>query len=252
RSKGFAMNLLINRNSKIAWQSAALAALLIVSLCSLVTLADMLIIDNPDDAIFVLMPATAVALLCSALITGAALFSWWHRHLWLLVGSLSAVCVGLTLSINGSLTLFNNVGLLQVGYWFVLLLSWVLWFWPKHGRKAMVTLNTALLLFSLFLILSGIAQSGIQLSNSPITSLNSAIFYSLCALSNIAFSLSYPKKLHIELRSLGLILSIFIALAVTLIWFNNTQRMQQLVNAESALVSERLQQNVDDLLLTQQ
>lgn len=246
------MGWLINRNSKIAWQSSSLAALLIVSLCCLVTLADMLFVDDADDAIFVLMPATALVLLCSALITAAALFSWWHCHLWLLVGTVTAVCIGLMFGSNGSFAMFNDIGLVQAVCWFVLLLSWVLWFWPKYGRIAMITLNNALLLFSLSLVLLGMSDSHIQLSHSPLTSLNSAIFYSLCALANIAFCLSHPKRLHIELRSLGLILSIFIASAVTLIWFNNTHRIQQQVNTESALLSVRLQQNIDDLLVTQQ
>lgn len=246
------MSWLMNRHSKVAWQCTTLAAVVIVFLCCFVTLADMLFVNDADDSIFVLLPATAIVLLCSALVTAAVLFSWSPRRLWFPALVLPTLCVGLFINDSTSVRLIDGIDRVQGAAWSLLLLSWLVWLLPRVGKPLMLLLNLVLFLCSLWLVLVGGAVTNSLLSSSPLTTLNSAILFSLNALANIALNLSYPKKLHIELRSLGFALSVFIACAVTLIWFNNTHRMQQQVQNSAETLSGKLQQSVSDLVQTQQ
>jgi hypothetical protein len=246
------MGWLINRNSNMAWQSIALSAVVIVLLCSLVSLSDAILLDNSESAIFVLMPVQAFMLACSALITGSALFSEWRWHRWLVTGSAGALCTTILLGAGNFVSGLSDVSLVQLACWLALLMGWLLWFWSGHGKSAILLINGVLLLFSLYLVFSGGAAGALQLNASPVSSLNCAIFISLCALANIGFSLTHPQKLHVQPASLGLLLSLFIACGVTLIWFSNTKKMQHHVSAEALYVTQRIQRNLDNLVQAQQ
>ena len=243
------MRWLTTRNSKVAWQSLSLAALSIVFLCSLVTLLDMLLVNNADDQIFVLMPVTAVMLLVSSFITATALFSRWQAYASWLVLVLATLLLGLLLSKIGALGLFSDVSWLQFSCWLALLLGWVCWRLSDSGKAMLLLINIALLAVSLGFVFAGKA---ISLTNSPLTTLNTAMLVSLNAIANIAFGLAYPKSMRLRLSSLGFVLSVFIAFAVTLIWFSNTHRMQQQVNLDAEHIAKRLQRQVDELVQEQQ
>lgn len=244
------MNWLFGRSSKVFWQSAALAAVLVVLFSSLATLLDMLIVQNTDDSLFVLIPVTAVLLICSVLLTVTAVAGYWKSHLWLLVSTLTIFSVGLMLTATGSISVFSDFTMLQSALWLIVLCSWVFRYWAKHGKSCMLLFNAFITLVSFWALF--ISSSSQVLTLSPVTSFNSAIFLSLIGLANIAFTLSMPKQLQLEPAGIGFLLSVFIALSVTLIWFYNIHKMQDEVRTASENLSARLQQNIDSLLSTQQ
>jgi PAS domain S-box-containing protein len=244
--------MLSNRNTREVWQSSASAAVLIVVLCSIITLFDITIFNHTTDNSYALSPATAVMFLCSALVTGYAIWGRWLHHLIALSIGVFILSIDLLFLKPNSADLLAGFTAVQSIIWFMLLAGWGMWHLPKYGKFAMLLVNLLLFPFSLWLVFGGLASQVTLLGFNPLTALNNAVLLSLITTANIAFNLSYPKRMQYELRSVGFVLSVFIALSVVVIWFDNTNKLQLQMRIASESVPAKLQKNIDDLVTDQQ
>ena len=254
------MNIRIPKVEHLLSLSIFHACCLLVLLCVLVSGIDLILFKEEIDYYLVLMPDTLLCvLLALALIAGVV-------NKWTYVAWLSALVLmmfsaaGLVFSTD-QLTRFSDLPLSD-GYWRIPWSQSVFWLlfvfaWLSVGKvnqkRALFTLLHIIMLVWLVIALSADLNDQRQwyVSNTHVTTVHTLFYLFVLLVAGFFFRNLIGKNFSIDKKGVGWWLCLFIGCSTTVIWFQNTHRLQSYLESTITSINQELQSDVAELTLQQ-
>jgi PAS domain S-box-containing protein len=206
------------------------------------------------------MPDTLLCIVLALLVIAGVVNKWTYVA-WISASALMVFSAAGMVFSTAQVTNFSDLPL-EDGYWRIPWSQSVFWLlfvfaWLSVGivnqrRRLFILMHVAMFVWLLIVLIADLnEQQRWYVSNTHVTSVHTLFYLFVLLMAGFFFRNLIGKSFSIDKKGVGGWLCIFIGCSTTLIWFQNTHRLQDYLESTIKNIHQELQSEVTELTLQQ-